>query len=797
MKILLVAAFCCNRAIGQLTVISKDSIPAIRILSINPRQFQWHDTTWIYSGICKTLSRTYLPVSKKTIGQAGSSKPAFLKVHGNIQYDFLYRSFTDTPFYQQDFRQHTVKTNYNFLFRNLFPVQVTVLHRNSNSPYFRDITDVSVKYSQQDYMKHLKENLVQQATAIIKTNNAIRLTELEKKYKQKLDEVEGLQLWISSPARLQEMVEERERNIRHLAAFKADSLQQLARQQLPGLGLPGGLPEMPNTDAVKKAISDKLRKKLKAGADSLLARIEKIELEKKARLGDSLQKLKSKAHIEGKKKEREKLRKELEGYKKQLSGAKKNLADSLLKVKQEIARLKDAGELKNYIRQKKLNAKELPKGWEPLTAIRSVGIGRSWVDYSELTVKNISLTGVNIEANPGKLYIAAAAGRINYRFRDFAVRQQAAQPRQSLYLLRGGIGKKDGNNFILTWYDGKRSLLNPFMDTLSTNTKLERVIGMSAETRVKLNDNQYIVAEFAKSSFHTTGTVSQQAGSLFEKMRNFKDHSNEAYSIKLYSHWPDAGTKLTGYYKKMGEHFQSFNLQPVNTVQEAFQVKLQQQLWKKKLVVDAAIRKNDFSNPFLTPGINSSNVFKSLQLSLRIPKYPFLTVGYAPSTQLTVLDNQRLAENQYNTLNAVLTHSYRAKKMNMVTNAMFLKFYNSSPDTGFIYYNASSFALTQFMYIGPWQLQSGLTVTNQQELKVLTLEQEATLRVKSWLSLTAGMKYNRVSNKQTLWGGSAGMNMSINKIGLITLNYDKAYLPGTRRDLLPVHTGNIGYYRSF
>jgi hypothetical protein len=172
-------------------------------------------------------------------------------------------------------------------------------------------------------------------------------------------------------------------------------------------------------------------------------------------------------------------------------------------------------------------------------------------------------------------------------------------------------------------------------------------------------------------------------------------------------------------------------------------------------------------------------------------------VGYAPSTQLTVLDNQRLAENQYNTLNAVLTHSYRAKKMNMVTNAMFLKFYNSSPDTGFIYYNASSFALTQFMYIGPWQLQSGLTVTNQQELKVLTLEQEATLRVKSWLSLTAGMKYNRVSNKQTLWGGSAGMNMSINKIGLITLNYDKAYLPGTRRDLLPVHTGNIGYYRSF
>jgi len=247
----------------------------------------------------------------------------------------------------------------------------------------------------------------------------------------------------------------------------------------------------------------------------------------------------------------------------------------------------------------------------------------------------------------------------------------------------------------------------------------------------------------------------------------------------------------------MGEHFQSFNLQPVNSVQEAFHIKVQQHLWKKKFTVDAAVRKNDFSNPFINPGISSSTVFKSLQLGLRIPKYPFVTIGYAPSSQLTVLDNQRLVENQYNTLNAVISYSYKTKTASMVTNAMFLKFYNNSPDTGFIYYNAASFSLTQFVYLGNWQLQSGLTITDQQELRVLTLDQSVTWQLKQWLSLTGGFKYNRIHKGSSPWGGTAGGNMLINKIGSVQLSYDKSYLPGTARNLLPVETGRVSYYRSF
>jgi len=798
LKITLMGLLFCHASMAQKTYIPSDSISPLRIISMNQRMYQLNDSVIINSGLCKVLKRTVL--SPGTLLQNGPSRAPipFLTLHGNIQYDFLYRSFVDTPLAQKDFRQHSIKTTFSLLFRNLYPVQVTLLHRNTNSPYFRDITDVSIQFSHKDYLKHIKQNLVDQATRQLKVNYQVRLNETELRYKAKLAEVEALQNWLSSPARLQELVAEKERVLKLASAtIPVDSMLTQVRGQLPIAGLPAvpALSSLPTGEAIMKAIADKVNGKLTAAGDSVLAQVDAWLDQKKKVIADSVRNSQTAEFINKKKKELDIAKKEAADIEKKIKGATKSISDSLLRIRQEIAGLRDAGAVKNFIKQKKLSAKELPKGWEGLAAIRTAGVGRSWVDYSELTVKNISLTGGHIEVNPGNFYFAAAAGRINYRFRDFII-NNSFQPKQSLYLLRGGFGKKEGNNFIVTWYDGKRNLLNPYNITTSVAT-LERVIGMSAETRIQLNEHQYIVAEFAKSSFHTTGTVNAGSQTLFQKVRNFRDHSNEAYSIRLNSFWPAAGTRISGYYRKMGQNFQSFNLQPVNSVQEAFQVKLQQQLFKKKLMIDAGIRKNDFSNPFINPGVSSSTVFKSLQLSLRVPKYPFITIGYAPSSQLTVLDNQRLVENQYNTLNAVLSHSYIIKQLRMVTNAMFLKFYNHSPDTGFIYYNASSFTVNQFLYLGGWQFQSGLTVTDQQELRVLTLDQSVTYQFKQWLSLTGGLKYNRVTKSADQWGATAGVNMILNKLGTIQLMYDKSYLPGTGRNLLPVETGRVSYFRSF
>ena len=777
-----------HQAFGQ-----QDSLPSSRILTINPHIYQSHDTVWTYSGICKPL-RTTMHTSQPLPAINDAVRQKLFTVHGNVQYDFIYRSLVDTPFSQKDFAQHTVQTTLDFLIKEQYPVRVTVLSRQSNSPYFADLTDVNVQFSRTSFMNQLKAGLIKQLIPAIKPP---KLNELERICQQKLDEAEALQSWLSHPGRLQELVESKE---------------ELARRALgeAGVDIPTGIPKRPSftPDELAKlgkrraiAIAEQkisqLKDSLELKVDSLKNRIgEKADssLTSKKLPKDSLVN-KVMQGFEKKKAELDSLKKQVISYSTKLNGLKKNMQDSLALLKQQLARINDPAQLKEFIRQHKLNTSQLPKGWNALSAINNIGIGRTWVDYSDLTVKNISLTGVNVEVNPSKFYLAAAAGRINYRFRDFIVRNNQA-PRQNLYLLRAGIGRKEGSHLIFTWYDGKRSMLNSY-GTTSMAIKPERVVGMSAEARFQINTNNYIIVESAKSSFHNTGTVGQPSQALMDKVWNFKDRSNEAYSIKVYSYWPQTNTSVNGYYRKMGAHFQSFNLQPVNTGQEAYQFRVQQQLFKRRLSAEAAVRKNDFSSPYVNPGLSSKTVFKSIQATLRVPKYPFVSVGYYPSSQLTVLDNNTIVENQYNTLSMVAGHTYRLKQVSMSSNLVALKFYNSGADTGFIYYNASSLTFNQFIFLKGLQLQSGLTVTRQRELHVTTLEQSATYQLRQWLTISGGLKSNRVNNTETLWGATAGLGLNLKKLGTIQGSYEKSYLPGTARNLLPVDMGRLTYYRTF
>lgn len=761
-----------------------------RIIDLNPHKIQRGDTVWIISGICKPLKQVmYTGEAALSYLVNGRQKKSLFKVHGNVQYDFTYRSFVDTPFSQKNFQQHTVQTTLDITIREQYPLRMTILHRSSNSPYFDDITDVNVQFNQGIFLNQLKTGLNKKIPDVV---NKAKLSEIERLYQQKKWEIEALQNWINSPGRLQELVEAKERELseRLLAEGKAllDSQNITIPRNIPAV------PQLPDQQFLKKKVFTALQNQWQRHQDSLRTRADSLLTNKKNK-ADSLLDNDMLSKIQEKKNELDKALKELKTYESKLKSVKKTFQDSINLLKQQLAQIKDPAQLKHFIRQHKLSTKDLPKGWQTLAAINTIGIGRTWVDYSDLTVKNISLTGINAELSPSKFYLAFAAGRVNYRFRDF-VMKNSDRPRQNLYLLRAGIGRKEGNNLILTWYDGKRSMLNSFGNS-SVSGNLERVIGMSVQTRLQLDPNNYIVLESAKSSFHNTGTVNQPTDGLLEKVWNFKDRSNEAYSIKLYSNWPQTNTRVTGYYRKMGEHFQSFNLQPVNVGQVAYQFKVQQQLWKRRLQIEAGIRKNDFNSPFINPGLASKTVFKSLQATLRVPKYPFVSIGYYPSSQLTVLDNNVIVENQYNTLSTVISHAYRIKNISMSSSAVLLKFYNSGADTGFIYYNATSVTVNHFIFFKGLQLQSGLTLTRQRDLKVATLEQSANYQIREWLTINGGLKYNRVNNQQTLWGVSAGLGLLIKKFGTVQASYDKSYLPGTSRNLLPVDMGRVTYYRVF
>jgi hypothetical protein len=325
---------------------------------------------------------------------------------------------------------------------------------------------------------------------------------------------------------------------------------------------------------------------------------------------------------------------------------------------------------------------------------------------------------------------------------------------------------------------------------------VQHLLGISAETRLALNEHNYIIAEIAKSSFQNAGRQ-PAAAELIDKAFNWKIRSNEAYSIKLFSQNPKTDTKITAFYKKTGENFQSFNLYPTNVNFDAYMLRVNQYLWKRKINIDGAIRKNDFVSPVAAPSFSSKTIFKSVQASVRIKKYPFISVGYYPSSQLSLSNNNLLVENQYNTLNAVMSYSYQVKKTGMNTNAVFTKFYNKSSDTGFIYFNASSYTVNQSFYFSPFMFQGSVSMVDQQDVHLLTIEPLLSYQYKNIVTVSGSLKWNRLNNTETLFGGTAAINFYLKKFGTIQLNYDKTYIPGYNRELKPVDIGRASFFREF
>ena len=779
------------------------------------------DTIYIMLSICKDnwMIKKEVPQLAIVVAEPIIEKETFLKIHGNILYNFSYRSYIDTPFAQNDLQQHLVQTNLNFIVKEKYPVQMTITNRSSNSPYFKNLTDVNLNFNRKILLDKIKSDIKTKAIGLL-NKDALTKTEASLRNKEKI--AQELQTWLNSPARAQEFVEEKEQMLRGDFKTKLDlkkldtnlDLKNIENEGLENFNFPK------EKNGVQKIAISKIKNSI---PDSLLNRFDKVKKNQKVdfasiesnnkdsvknkisntkselinTVSKSLSK-KDSSRIEKfnvKKNQLLKLKEEIKKEEKKLMSLRKNILDSVNKIKRDIASLNNPSSLFAFMKEKGIPKSDLTKAQKILLSINQLGIGRAYVDYSELTVKNISLAGVNVEMNPNKFYFAAAAGKVNYRFRDFIVKNNSL-PSQSLFMVRAGIGSKEKNNFIVSVYTGKKDVLN--YSAAYSNGNLQNVFGISAETRLAINENNYIVAEVAKSSYNENYIVPQNTSQLVGKATNLNIHTNEAYSIKLFSQFPKTNTKVSGYFKKIGENFQSFNLAPTNINQDAWLAKVSQILWKKRLVVDASVRKNDFISPIATPiTYTSSTIFKSIQASLRIPKYPFISVGYYPSSQLSLTDNNVLTENQYNTFNSIMNYSYQFKKTGMNTNAVYTKFYNNSSDTSFIYYNASSFTLNHSVYLDKFNLQSSVSITDQKDLNILSLEQLVGYQFKNSFSLSGSLKWNRLNKIENLLGASAIMSMNLNKIGTLQFNYEKTYLPSYNRKLIPVDIGRMSFYRQF
>src|SRR5260221_2852329 len=226
-------------------------------------------------------------------------------------------------------------------------------------------------------------------------------------------------------------------------------------------------------------------------------------------------------------------------------------------------------------------------------------------------------------------------------------------------------------------------------------------------------------------------------------------------------------------------------------------MKADQSFFKNKMSFTGIIRKNDFVNPFTEKTFKTTTVFASVQLAVRIPKWPSLSIGYYPGSQLYIIDRNRVRENVYYILNGTVVHQYKLSGLRMVSSAIYNNYTTKGTDSGFINYSGTNYMLSQSIFFRKLQLQGNFIYTDQQELQFYTLESNADYSVTTMLRLGAGIKYNRIIGGNTYWGGTGQLMFDIKKIGSLQLQYEKSFLPTIQQTLFPVEIGRLTLFKNF
>ena len=660
------------------------------------------------------------------------SRPALKLNNGTVCYNANYRSIIDTPYAEKGILQQNITGRWNLTVAGMFPIQVNYWLRQSNSHYFKNIFDVQVVFNGAAFQEKLRAGIRERLLALAP---AIKDPGLEKLYMGKLAELMKQENVLKSVFNPQKLIEANE------------------TIKVPKLTWDGTL-----ADSVNVHREDSLKKIAKTFLNQ----------------------------YDSTKRKYDQLHKQADSLKDQYEAVKKRTRQYEQLIKGNWSELQSARDWQNKLQEYGLSDINIPAKYRWLLGLRSFSLGRSPVNYSELTAKNISVNGLSLEYNSW-YYFALTAGMVNYRFRDFVVSNVNRKP-QYLGIVRAGLGRLEKNYFILSALRGQKQL---FASSAAVNSTIP-ITNLSAESRWSINRTSYLTAEVGKSmtpDFRNNPPEGNNALKL-------SDRNNQALALHLYSDIPLTKSKLEAFYKKTGPNYQSFSSYSTNAAMESWYIKADQNLFKRKLRIAASLRKNEFSNPFIQQDYKSNTIFKSLTATMRVKKWPVVTIGYQPLSQYTKVDNQ-VIESRFQTFNATLFHFYPVRQLKMSTTIMVSKFYNHNSDTGFLYFNAVNSYFTQAFYFPAFTANAGISYTKNSNYTLQILDGGIQPNIPQFGSIGVGIKINNLNHSEIKAGGYVMANIHLFKHDMLFLSYERGYLPGNKHGLVPSEMGTVQFIKAF
>lgn len=651
---------------------------------------------------------------------AYTSKPLLRFDGGYISYSYSYRSGLDTPYTTQSVSQHFTNASFNAIVANTVPFRINFFDRETNSPFFRSYRDVRIDVDVQKYKQLRAQRQMSYFNNYAASLHDPFTTEALQSVGTRLKQYKR---WMYDPIVVSELIKSKETIIRK-------------EFQDTTLGYRDYILERANNFIHLCDSIERCSRHFEKLHDSLLQTIKNTEETIK-----SIQ---------------------------QLSSGRMLTSDE---SKQLIARYGQNDE----------HVKQLLHSYD---GIRVFSLGKSVPNYSSLSLQNVNINGINLEYAHSPFFIAATAGAVDLRIRDFVYKQQHL-PKQYVYAGKLGYGNKDKTYLLFTYFGGKKQLYGG-----NTGGSLTSIQGIGLSSQLYIAKQLSVYGEVAQSVIPYT-----PAGLFTGKSKfNLGDPSQKAYAVGLISDWQRSKTRLDGYFQHTGLNYQSFNSFQYNTVTSRWSGRLEQHLWKNQVQVLLSVRKNDFSNPLILQRYNANTVFKNLSVTFHKSKWPSVSIGYLPSAQYSVIDSQ-VYENHYQTLTGMMSYQYKLGMLKATSAFVFSRFYNANKDSGFIYYNSKNVYWNQLFAFEKFNAAINVTATVNSQYRLYVMEEQLSAVFLKKLSLGGAVKISNLNNELTKVGFNSTARFIIKNIGELSFWLEKSYLPSTRNELYKYEFYTVGLVR--
>lgn len=442
-------------------------------------------------------------------------------------------------------------------------------------------------------------------------------------------------------------------------------------------------------------------------------------------------------------------------------------------------------EMKTSEFENKLIKQDKYAGWMRfLSGIQQFSIGRAPLDAGELTARNVSLNGLQFTYNSWYI-VSAAVGRLDFRFRDldYSSKKRNWNPYWSAKV---GLGKLTGHYLAVSYFSGQKQIGSQYNQGSSI-----KISGAAIEAQTRLHKYGFIKAELAQSN--APDFRSHQIPDN-TKIGRFRD-ANTAAAIRMNMNFHRIGMRMDGLYRKSGSNFQSFSTWQMNTAQEQWYIKLDQTLLRNKLRLSGSLRKQDFSNPYLTQHFRTNTVFKTISASLRIPGWPFLTVGYIPVSQYAMVA-QQVIETRFQTLSAQIFHHYRIGRIMTVSQFLFNKNLNRDQQA-FLYNDTRTIMFNQTFLFKVFSSTMSVSDTRNTVYQLTILDNKLHFPLfKNVVQVGGGVKLGRYNTNLYKIGGSSAVTIQLKSGDQLQLQWDKSFIPTESRGLMYNDMANILFVKT-